>query len=343
MMNEPNALVRKCGSNFSEKDLMSDQFDTPILIVAWNRPAHARRLVDSVRPFRPSQVWVSVDGPRDSSDVLPIERTKKSILDSLDWACNIRTQFHESNLGCREGVSSALDWFFAGNDEGIILEDDLVLGSESLPFLQAMLEKYRDEPRVMSVSADNSLGVKVRDGSSYFFLGFPHVWGWATWKRAWSLYDRNMDSWIAARSGQGVSSFFSSSQSEHFWARLFDRVAFEPKLDSWAWCWAATHFAHGGLSVQAGKNLVSNAGFDSSATHTESKTERANANIETIFPLRHPCRVAENKVATLSTYKKLSSLRSASRTRRFVNAMFRLFMRPLTPRGLRSLLLRKFH
>lgn len=301
---------------------MSSQFDTPILIVAWNRPDHVRRLMESLRPFRPSKLWISIDGPRDSAEAIVVDETRMAILDSIDWPCETRTQFHDSNLGCREGVASAIDWFFSDVSEGIILEDDLQLGKESLFFLKAMLERYRSEPRILSISADNSLAIKLRDNASYFFLGFPHVWGWATWRRAWTLYDRDMESWKAARSASEVGSFFGSSESEAFWSRNFDRVAFEPRMDSWAWCWAATHFAYGGLSVQAAKNLVSNSGFDALATHTNSKSARANAAIEAIFPLTHPNRIEENKVAAGETYKKLYRLSSVSRTRRILRTIF---------------------
>ena len=287
---------------------MSNKFDTPVLIVAWNRPAHARRLVDSLRQFRPNRVWVSVDGPRGSSGEPAVQQTRAAILESLDWPCEIRTQFHDVNLGCRLGVASAIDWFFGQVAEGIILEDDLVLGTDSLPFLQEMLVRYRDDAKIFSISADNSLAVTPSDGSSYFFLGFPHVWGWATWKRAWDLYEANMDSWIDARLTERESSFFPSPAAQRFWTPLFDRVAFEPRFDSWAWCWAATHFANGGLSVQPSSNLVSNFGFDSAATHTRSKTTRAAVEPGRIFPLSHPNNVSESEEMAFLTYELLGSI-----------------------------------
>jgi len=290
---------------------MPIKFDTPVLIVAWNRPEHARRLVDSLRQFRPNRVWVSVDGPRDFSEELAVQQTRAAILESLDWPCEIRTQFHDLNLGCRLGVASAIDWFFSQVAEGIILEDDLVLGTDSLPFLQEMLVRYRDDPKILSISADNSLAVTPQDGSSYFFLGFPHVWGWATWKRAWNLYEANMDSWIDARLTDRVAAFFRSPEAQRFWTPLFDRVAFEPRFDSWAWCWAATHFANGGLSVQASSNLVSNIGFDSAATHTRSETTRAAAELERIFPLSHPNNVSESEELAFLTYERLASIDGA--------------------------------
>lgn len=293
---------------FCKNGDMSIPFETPILIVAWNRPVHARRLVDSLRQFRPTRVWVSIDGPREKSEEAVIQQTKSAILEALDWPCVISTQFHEANLGCREGVASGIEWFFSNVEEGIILEDDLVLGADSLLFLREMLGKYRNEERVLSVSADNSLGIRPKDGSSYFFLGFPHVWGWATWKRAWRLYEANMESWVDARLNQTASSFFTLREAELFWTPLFDRVAFEPKYDSWAWCWAATHIANRGLSVQPSSNLVSNLGFDSTATHTKVENSRARSQPQSIFPLRHPDDVRESEEMARSTYERLASI-----------------------------------
>jgi len=98
--------------------------------------------------------------------------------DGFDWSCNIVTNFQEKNLGCARGVSGAIDWFFNNVEQGIILEDDIVVGEDFFPFMWEMLGRYREDPRVFSVTGSNRIprGV-VGMENQYRFCSVPQVWG----------------------------------------------------------------------------------------------------------------------------------------------------------------------
>lgn len=269
-------------------------------------------LIRDLSRLQPRNLWVSLDGPRNEDDKQKIEETRRIVDTNVDWDCSLRLNQFESNLGCRVGVAAGLDWFFLHNSEGVVLEDDLRVGDgRGLVFLEAMLSRFRADKNVFSISIDNSLGVKPRWGESYYLSSFPHVWGWATWREAWSLYDRDMVAWKKAVASGTVDTFFPDSQSKKFWSPLFDRVAYEPRFDSWAWCWAATHFANNGYCVQSSVNFVANVGFDASATHTLAANSRTSAQIaspKTRF--REPKKQRETFSTRRQTYARIGSVSS---------------------------------
>ncbi|MEB0303236.1 nucleotide-diphospho-sugar transferase, partial [Mucilaginibacter sp. 5C4] len=115
-----------------------------VLFIVFNRPDTTDRVFEQIRAAQPSRLYVAADGPRAQKageDVL-CERTR-AITAKVDWPCEVKTLFRESNLGCKNAVSSAIDWFFNNEEEGIILEDDCLPNPDFFRFCDAMLDKYR--------------------------------------------------------------------------------------------------------------------------------------------------------------------------------------------------------
>lgn len=286
------------------------RFETPVLVMGWRRPQHLRQVISALSVVRPKKVWLAIDGASNAIQAPQVAETQAVALRSITWDCSLRTLFQDSNLGCRQGVITAIDWFLAEAKEGIILEDDCVVSADGLRFMAELLDRYRHNERVLSVSADNSLGVRVLRPESYFFSGFPHIWGWATWDSAWKKYDRDMSLWRSARVSGKSADFFPSEVAEAFWTPLFDRVTFEPREDTWDWQWIATHFAHRALAVQSATNFVTNIGFDDLATHTRSRTTRSNRPAQTGILMRHPHKVQEDSQVRAQTYRLLNRVRT---------------------------------
>lgn len=91
-------------------------YSTPILIIGWRRYRHFEKLIDVLRGIRPINIYISIDGPRDAqrdSDLAEIKLTIKAIITCIDWNANIKLKTQQVNLGCKNGVNSAIDWFFS--------------------------------------------------------------------------------------------------------------------------------------------------------------------------------------------------------------------------------------
>lgn len=181
--------------------MQTHQFDTPILLIIFKRPDTTQIVFDQLRKVKPKTLYVFADGPR-KNRIGEEEKCKlaREIIESVDWECNIKKNYNEENLGCKKAVSNAITWFFENEEQGIILEDDVVPNKSFFNFTSSLLEHYRYNSKVMYISGNNFLGNKTNVNGSYYFSIYPHIWGWATWRRAWKLFDRDIKDFPAYKS-----------------------------------------------------------------------------------------------------------------------------------------------
>lgn len=266
--------------------------DVPLLMIAFNRPGKTGRVLEAVRAHAPRRLWVAVDGPRaDRPDDAERCAATRRVFDGVDWPCEVRTLFRERNLGCRDGVGTAIDWFLSDVEAGLILEDDCVPTPDFFPFCAELLERYRDIPEVMMVGGHNSLGSWNRAGASYLFSRTAPIWGWATWRRAWALYDPALTRWADPQARAVVRSRMPRTEFR-ITRQRFDSV-YTRRRDTWDYGWAFALLVAGGYSVIPARNLIANIGFDPEATHT-TRPSPHEVDVPTHrleFPLTHPVSV----------------------------------------------------
>lgn len=245
---------------------------TPVLLIAFNRPTQASRVLEAIRKAGATNVFVAVDGPREHhpTDVLKTSQVR-DLIDGLSWPGSVTTLYREKNLGCRYGVSGAISWFFEHVDEGIILEDDCLPDPTFFGYAEELLEHYRDDERIGMISGGTFFPLGRDRDASYTFTRYPHIWGWATWKRAWDRYDGQLESWSIAGSAETLARASGGSRSfEKFWTKLLNQVH-SGKIDTWDYIWSYSFWKAGFLSVTPRVNLVENIGFSADATHTRGK------------------------------------------------------------------------
>ena len=276
--------------------------NTAILFVVFNRPDTTARVFEAIRSARPTRLYVAADGPRQIDGEPARCNEARRIATAVDWPCDVRTLFREKNLGCGLAVSSAIDWFFEHEEEGIILEDDCLPSQSFFRFCSELLERYRSTDCVKCVSGTNFISAEYVPSHSYLVSRYPLIWGWATWRRAWQQYDRRMEAWTAWRASGEFSRFADDQAFRDFWSRLFDR-ALNGEIDTWDYQWTFSCWLHGGLTLQPARNLISNIGFGAGATHTlelESALSRVPAE-ELAFPLMHPEQILRDEAADAIT------------------------------------------
>jgi hypothetical protein len=261
---------------------------SPVLLIVWNRPAETRRVLEALRSVRPSRLYVAGDGPRGEPEAAVVSEVRELVALMVDWPCQVSTNYWSGNSGCRVGVTRAIDWFFEHEDEGIILEDDCVPHPDFFTFCDELLARHRQDERVMHIAGDNTAAVTIPQDWSYCFVRYPHIWGWATWRRAWRHYDRDLKEWAAFRDSGQIPDLFPDEVRRETWVPIFDRLLNEGIPDTWDWQWAATILMRNGVCIQPTRNLISNVGFNERATHTRRASVRAEAPLESILPLRHP-------------------------------------------------------
>lgn len=257
---------------------------TPVAFFIFNRPDVTAKVFAKIAAARPRKLLLVADAPRSAEETDGC-RAARAVVEKIDWECEVLRNFSEVNLGCRRRVSSGLDWVFSQVEEAIILEDDCLPTPSFFDYCSNLLERYRDDERIMHISGDNFQRGQSRTDASYYFSHYPHIWGWASWRRAWQYYDVTMATWPANRAL--IRGLFANEEEANFWAEKFDRV-YAGKIDTWAHQWTYTCLSQSGLTIAPNVNLVSNIGFGPGATHARRKKEYAELPTVDIGELRHP-------------------------------------------------------
>jgi hypothetical protein len=242
-----------------------------ILFIIFNRPTETRTVFESIREAKPSRLCIAADGPRkdNKEDYMLCEQVRLSV-SNIDWPCEVVTRFQEKNLGCKKHVSSAITWFLEHVEEGIILEDDCLPDQSFFTFVQAMLERYRSNNEVMHISGANFNVASSPLQPSYYFSQCPHIWGWATWKRAWETYDIDMNDLSPYIESRSIYTLFKSKDAADFWISLFKHIKGK-NIDTWDAQWAYSIIKNKGKAITPKVNLVKNIGFGDTSTHTTNK------------------------------------------------------------------------
>lgn len=265
-------------------------FQTPILVILFNRPACAVKVFDKLKKLKPAELYIAADGPREnvSADIEKCKATRK-IFDNINWDCKVTKLFQEKNLGCKVGVSSAITWFFENVNEGIILEDDIVPDLSFFPFCENLLNFYRNDTRVMMISGFNHHNQWETGKYSYFFSFYGGVWGWATWRRAWRLNDLAMNNWGEIKSQSVLKKVLCQDDKYIKCREDLLNIAFKNKVNTWDYQWSLSRIANSGLSIIPVKNMINNIGFGVDATHTYKRDNKEDQFLvyKCNFPLIH--------------------------------------------------------
>lgn len=201
----------------------------------------------------------------------------------------MKTLFRVENLGCGSAVSEAITWFFDHVNEGIILEDDCLPTPSFFKFCSELLERYRFDTRVMEIGGNNFLQKFPSNGPSYSFSNHNFIWGWATWRRAWQLYDFKMTAYKGLMESGKLQKLFKFYNESEWFLSAFKRSYNDNNL-TWDYQWEFCRRINSGLSITPYKNLVLNIGLGNEATHTvDPNGPGSTLKAESIsFPLTHP-------------------------------------------------------
>jgi hypothetical protein len=236
------------------------ELKTPVSFFVFNRPKTTAIVFEQIRRARPTRLLLIADGPRPDR-VREAEECNavRAIIEQVDWPCEVMKNYANTNMGCKRRMSSGLDWVFQCVEESIILEDDCVPDQSFFRFCEMMLEKYRDDRRVMQIGGSNLIAEKMNIEESYYFSYVFSIWGWATWRRAWSLYDIEMLHYPKFRNY--LPDMFVDKRIAYWIEYAMDKVFYE-NVDTWDIQWAYTCAINNGLQITPKNNLISNIGND---------------------------------------------------------------------------------
>lgn len=276
----------------------------PVVFIIFNRPEKTADVFKAIQQAKPNQLFIVADGPRHTEDEAKCEATRKC-LDNIDWPCEVYRNYSDHNLGCRKRVETGLDWVFSHVEEAIIVEDDCLATPSFFTFCSELLDYYRLDSRIWTISGDNFQHGHWRGDGSYYFSRYPHYWGWATWKRAWKHYEKDLNSWPEVKNSGLLKGVLPNSAEYKYWRKIFDRLYSKNQPNSWGYRWVYTCWVNHAMSVLPNSNLVSNIGFGKDSTHTyDEDSSVANLPTSEISEIIHPSIFMRHDVADEFTFEE---------------------------------------
>ncbi|PTR01282.1 hypothetical protein C8P68_101516 [Mucilaginibacter yixingensis] len=269
---------------------------TPVLFIIFNRPKQTSVTFNAIRAQKPKQLFVAADGPRaDHQDDEAQIAACKAIIKAVDWDCEIKTHYRDKNLGCGAGPADAITWFFSHVEEGIILEDDCVANPSFFDFCTVLLQRYRDTEQVMMICGTSYQPAPL-DTTSYYFSKYPHVWGWASWRRAWSRYNFVLDYENESAITEIIARTFINKRERIKW--IYNMNLIKTGLDAWDYQWMYWIWKNNGLCITPWRNMISNIGFGVHATHTfDAASKQAEMLQYELTGIVHPAIVKQHQQA----------------------------------------------
>ncbi|MFL2843004.1 MAG: nucleotide-diphospho-sugar transferase [Coraliomargaritaceae bacterium] len=320
--------------------------NVPILFLIFNRPEVTFKVFKAISAFKPKQLFIAADGPRLNvpSDHFNCEKTRQ-VIDLIDWECDLKVLFRDENLGCANAVKDSITWFFNQVDRGIIFEDDCLPSPLFYEFCSELLERYKDNDRIMHIGGNNFQVASNSMNTQYYYSQIPHIWGWATWRRAWTKYNHDfigLKQFLQTNLELKIS---SDLDVRNYWTDCF-YYAFNGKVNSWAYRWCFSILSNQGICITPNENLVENIGFGEDSTHTKEgycpKLTQMNRSV--FKSLTHPSLFEIDRHKDEFTYEALYNVKKNSylyKKRSYLFALIkRLKSRMKSKKRLKELLLK---
>ena len=281
----------------------------PVVLFAYRRPDHLERSLRSLAAnslAHSTQVTIYCDGPRGSQDREAVELTRAVARNAQGFA-SLTVIEREENLGLAQSVITGVTEVLGSHDSVIVMEDDLVVSTDFLEYMNQGLHLYRDADQVISIHGYMYAVPPILPQS--VFLRGADCWGWATWRRGWELFEPDSRKLLEELDRSPDRADFDFNGAFPYRQMLKDQA--EGGIDSWAIRWYASAFLQNKLTLYPGQSLVENIGQEGSGTHSESASSHEVQATTIGLPLGR-VEIVESELARNTVSQTLMSARDNS-------------------------------
>lgn len=233
----------------------------PIVIFAYNRPSKIHSLLKSLennQELKYSKIIFYIDK---YSTIAEKENNLKVISTIKKWSENYITEINirTYNMGLKENILDGINNIFLKYESAIFLEDDLIVSSNFLNFINSSLKKYKFIKKVKHISGYN-FPINNSNYNSSFFTNYMSCWGWATWKDRW---EKNLN--YSKNEITNKNKFLRLKFTVYGYEKDFESQLKRNELgdiNTWAIFWYQHIFLNKGLCLNPCISLVQNNGHE---------------------------------------------------------------------------------
>ena len=266
--------------------------------MVFNRPDLTKKTFDKIKKYRPEKLYIGCDGPRvgNLEDKKFINEVKK-IFKNIHWKCKVFRSYSKKNLGIERRTVKSLKWIFSKEEKGIIFEDDCLAHPNFFKYCEMMLEKYKNNKKILMINGNNFQDGKKRGKYSYYFSRYFSTYGWAGWRRTMENYDVNMTTWLSWKKSDDWKRIKSKMYIKEgkYWTEIFDKT-YKKIIKTWDYQFIFSLWKNDQVVVTPNSNLTSHIGLGVNATNSRAKKSGVPLK-EIKFPLKHPKKIEVNEKA----------------------------------------------
>jgi hypothetical protein len=236
-----------------------------IALFIYNRPEHLAATLDSLAlcpGFDDATIYVFGDGPKNARDLPAVQSARSIAQQRLQGRAQF--VFSDANQGLSRSITKGVTHVLAQHLTVIVVEDDLLVSSGFLAYMNHALDRFAGDLNVFQVSGYSPFGPDDEQ-SGAVLLPWTSTWGWATWRRAWVAYDPEAVGWQALKRDRVLRRRFNLAGAYDYAHMLELQMA--GLRDSWGIRWYWSVFMRDGLVCYPPSSMVLNRGFDGTGTH----------------------------------------------------------------------------
>lgn len=249
------------------------QNEAPVLFIVFARPEYARITFEAIKKARPKKLYFYSNIARKNNlDEIKRNTEVRSLINEVDWECDLKTFFRNDYVDSGMSIATAISWAFETTDRLIIIEEDCVPALPFFDYCDELLERYKNDTRIWTISGNQYNEEAVTTPHSYFFSKYGHSWGWATWKRCWQEFDIKMKKYPLLLEQNLQTSLFRTKKEALFFNKKYEIFYNKSKsddFDTWDFQFSFALTINSHICIVPTKNLVKNIGYV--GLHTKGK------------------------------------------------------------------------
>lgn len=219
-----------------------------------------------------SDLYIFSDGSKNKKDLEDVIAIRK-YLQTIGGFKSIKIIESLNNKGLASSIIHGSSEVLNKYSKVIVLEDDLIVSTDFLEYMNNALSFYENKELIWSISGYGPNLPCLKSYDDEFYLSVrSSSWGWATWKDRWDKVDWEVKSFSKLKKDKSIQTEFNVGGNDMYKMLELQMLG---KIDSWAIKWCYSQFKFNTYTVYPKRSKVINNGFgDEKGTHNSGSNNK---------------------------------------------------------------------